>query len=99
MAGSGRQRAVRMSYQIACAKDIETANPLFTEWGYLYVLFGKNFVDNVEYPLEAAVSEEDYNEFSNAMDKQRQQLLFQAPDHRRFLDSLREKGTEAWYRP
>ena len=61
--------------------------------------FGKNFIDDVEYPLKGAISEEDYDEFTVVMDKQRQQLIFQVPYHRRFLDSLQEKGAEAWCRP
>jgi len=94
-----RERLALWKHKLPTELDIETNNPLFTAWSYLYVLFGKNFTGDDEYPLEGAISDEDYDEFTAMMDKQRQQLLFQAPDHRRFLDSLREKGTEAWYRP
>ena len=94
-----RERLALWKHKLPTELDIETTNPLFTEWSYLCVLFGKNFVGDVEYPLEGAISDEDYDEFAAVMDKQRQQLLFQAPDHRRFLDSLRERRTEAWYRP
>ena len=94
-----RDRLELWRHKLPTELDIETTNPLFTEWSYLYVLFGKNFIGENEYPLETALSDEDYAEFCATMDKQRQQLLFQAPDHRRYLDSLREKGTVAWYRP
>ena len=56
-------------------------------------------MDNVNYSLEAALSDEDYEAFAADMNQRRDQLLLQAPDHRQYLDSLRANGTEAWYRP
>ena len=94
-----RGRLALWKHKLPTELDIEITNLLFKEWSYLYVLFGKNFIDDVEYPLKSALSDEDYDEFTAVMNKQRQQLLFQAPYHRRFLDSLQEKGTEAWCRP
>lgn len=94
-----RGRLALWKHKLPTELDIKITNLLFTEWSYLYVFFGKNFIDDVEYPLKGAISEEDYDEFTVVMDKQRQQLIFQVPYHRRFLDSLQEKGAEAWCRP
>ena len=94
-----RERLALWKHKLPTELDIGTTNPLFTEWSYLYVLFGKNYVDNVNYSLEAALSDEDYEAFAADMNQRRDQLLLQAPDHRQYLDSLRANGTEAWYRP
>ena len=74
-----RGRLALWKHKLPTELDIEITNLLFTEWSYLYVLFAKNFIDDVEYPLKSAVSDEDYDEFTAVMDKQRQQLLFRPP--------------------
>lgn len=96
---SVRERIALWRHKLPSALDIDTLNPLFGEWSYLYVLFGKGFYDGAELPLCDAVSEEDYAQQLAALGRERARVMSMLPDHRAFFDRLRQTDTAAWYRP
>lgn len=49
-----RGRLALWKHKLPTELDIKITNLLFTEWSYLYVFFGKNFIDDVECPLKGA---------------------------------------------
>lgn len=94
-----RDRLELWRHKLPSALDIDTRNPLFTEWSYLYVLFGKGYFDGVEFPAETAVSDVDYDEFLAQMSDARDHALSVAPDHRQLLDRIHAEHIVPWYRP
>ena len=94
-----RDRLALWRHKLPSELDIDTLNPLFGEWSYLYVLFGKGYYDGVEMPLTDAVADEDFSELIDLMGKDRARMMAKAPDHRAFFDRLKQTETKAWYRP
>jgi len=94
-----RERLALWRRKLPGPLDVDARNPLFTEWSYLYVLFGKRYFDGLTFPLEAAISDDDFNEFQAELGAKRQRVLEHAPDHRALLDRIHASDTEAWYRP
>jgi len=94
-----RDRLALWRHKLPSELDIDTLNPLFGEWSYLYVLFGKGFFDGVELPLCDTVADEDFTELIDLMEKDRSRMMAMAPDHRAFFDRLKQTETTAWCRP
>lgn len=92
-----RERLALWRHKLPSALDIDIQNPLFSEWSYVHVLFGKHFFDDIEFPLEAALADEDFDDFLAMMDKKRQTLMAQAPDHRTLLDQIHARDVSPWY--
>lgn len=79
--------------------DISTTNPLFTSWSYIYVLSGKHYFDDVDFPIDCAISDADYDEFLAEMERGRRQVMARAPDHRALLDRIHAEPGTPWYEP
>lgn len=92
-----KERFALWRRKLPSALDIDTNNPLFTEWSYMYVLFGKGALDDVEYPLEAAISDDDLDAFLDAQAREREAIMAAAPDHRDLLSHVHASTTEPWY--
>ncbi len=86
-------------HKLPSAPDCPNRLSLFSEWSYIYVLYGKGYFDNVTFPIEDALADGDYDEFTRDLDRRRADLLARAPDHRDLLDRLRRIPAEPWYRP
>ena len=92
-----RERLALWRHKVPSALDIDVENPLFSEWSYVYVLAGKGFFDDVEFPLEAAIADDDFDDFLAMMQKKRDRLMAAAPDHRALLDRVHAKDIAPWY--
>ncbi len=92
-----RNRLALWKHKLPSTLDIDVQNPLFPAWSYLYVLFGKHFFDDCDFPLEPTVSDEDFDEFLVKIDEKRQQVLARAPDHRALLDQVHASKITPWY--
>ncbi len=94
-----KNRLALWRHKLPSELDVDTRNPLFSEWSYLYVLFGKGYFDGVSFPAEAAISDSDFEDFQAEMAQARAQALSQAPDHRALLDRIHAEHIVPWYRP
>ncbi len=94
-----RERLALWRHKLPGPLDIDVLNPLFTEWSYLYVLFGKGFFDGASLALEAGISDQDFDRFLAEMSAQQNAALARAPDHRALMDRIHSTETAAWYRP
>jgi tryptophan halogenase len=92
-----RERLALWRHKLPSPLDLDVENPLFSEWSYVHVLFGKHFYDDVELPLEAAIADADFDGFLASVEDKRQRLMAQAPDHRTLLDQIHARDTTPWY--
>jgi len=92
-----RNRLALWKRKLPSPLDLDIQNPLFPAWSYLYVLFGKRFFDDCDFPLESTVSDADFDEFLADTAKRRNQLLERAPDHRALLDRVHAAKVTPWY--
>lgn len=92
-----RERLRLWRHKIPSGLDLDVENPLFSEWSYVYVLFGKHFFDGMELPLDAAIADADFDAFLATMDEKRQRLMSHAPDHRTLLDQIHGREITPWY--
>ena len=95
--GTVRERLELWRHKLPTALDLAVTNPLFTEWSYLYVLFGKGYFDGIDFPADAAICDDDFDAFLAGMEEQRQAALARAPDHRRLLTSIHQRDAAPWY--
>ncbi|MDE0795414.1 MAG: hypothetical protein OSB76_07275, partial [Alphaproteobacteria bacterium] len=72
---------------------------LFSEWSYMYVLFGKKFFAGMNFPSEDAIRDADFDEFLFAVASDKNRLMAEAPDHRAAIAEIREMKSTPWYRP
>ncbi len=94
-----RERLALWRHKLPSAPDCPNRLSLFSEWSYIYVLYGKGFFDDVTFPIEDALGDEDFDQFIQNLDRRRADLLARAPDHRELLDQFRRMPAEPWYRP
>ena len=94
-----RENLALWRYKLPSATDCPNQLSLFREWSYIYVLYGKKYFDDVTFPIEDALSDDDFETFSRWVEQQRTELLSIAPDHRELLTQLRQMPTNPWYRP
>ena len=94
-----RERLELWRHKLPSVLDIDTLNPLFGEWSYLYVLFGKGFYDGAELPMSDAIADEDFAELIALQEKNHAAIMAKAPDNRAFFNQLAQTETTAWYRP
>jgi len=94
-----RNRLELWKSKLPSSLDVDIQNPLFSEWSFMYVLFGKRFFDGVDFPIESAVSDSDYQEFQDHIRSGEDMLLSKTPDHRALLDRVHARKDPAWYRP
>jgi tryptophan halogenase len=92
-----RERLALWRRKLPSALDIDTNNPLFPEWSYIYVLFGKGAVDDIAFPLEAAISDDDLDAFLAEQAAARARIMARAPDHRALLTRVHAEATDPWY--
>jgi len=97
--GRVRDRLELWRHKIPSALDIDIQNPLFSEWSFLYVLFGKRFFDEVDFPIESAVADSDLEELLENIRRDQRNMLARAPDHRALLDRIHARTDAPWYRP
>ncbi len=93
-----RDRLELWQHKVPSALDVDIQNPLFSEWSYMYVLFGKRYFNNVNWNLETAVADSDFEEFQEDIQRGQQKLLEHTPDHRSLLDKIHARTETAWYR-
>ena len=72
---------------------------LFNYWSFIYVLMTKGYFDGVDFPLEGSVSAQDFREFQGVVQRARNGLMATLPDHRTYLDQIRQDATPPWQRP
>ena len=72
---------------------------LFSEWSYLYVLFGKKFFAGMDFPSEDAIRDADFDEFLFSVASDKNRLMAEAPDHRAAIAGIRATQAGPWYRP
>ncbi|MBT5047762.1 MAG: tryptophan 7-halogenase [Rhodospirillaceae bacterium] len=94
-----RARLELWRHKVPSELDVEVQNPLFSDWSFMYVLFGKHFFDDVDFPIESAVADSDFDEFLEDIQRGGQNLLSRTPDHRALLDKIHARTERAWYRP
>ncbi len=94
-----REKLALWRHKLPSAPDCPNQLSLFTEWSYIYVLYGKDYFDGVTFPIEDALADDDFDKFTQWLDQRRANLLASAPDHRELLDQLRRMPTAPWYRP
>ena len=85
-------------YKLPTAPDLPNRNALFSEWSYMYVLFGKGYFDGMDFPSEEAVRDSDFDEFQFAVARDRNRLMAEAPDHRAAIRDIRQAASPVWYR-
>ena len=84
-------------HKLPTAPDLPDRLALFSEWSYMYVLFGKEYFDGIDFPSEDAVNDADFDEFLFAVARDR--MLAEAPDHRAAIRAIRDAPPMPWYRP
>ena len=89
----------RWRYKLPSVSDMPSRLSLFSEWNYIYVLYGKGFFDGISFPIEDFICDEDFDMFSQELAQKRAQALAMAPDHWELLRQIREEETAPWYRP
>ncbi len=94
-----RDKLALWRHKLPSATDHPSHLSLFTEWSYIYVLYGKDYFDGVTFPIDDALADDDFDQFTQWVNERRAGLLASAPDHRALLDQLRGMPTEPWYRP
>jgi Tryptophan halogenase len=70
---------------------------IFNEWSYIYILAGKGFFDGIEYPMESALSDDDFQESLDIVDRERPQLRALAPDHAELLRQINAADYTPWH--
>lgn len=94
-----RARLELWRHKVPSTLDVDIQNPLFSEWSYMYVLFGKRFFDDVDFPIDSAVADTDFEEFQEDVRRGQRDLLAKTPDHRALLDRIHARQSTAWYSP
>ena len=65
----------------------------------MYVLFGKHYFDGIDFPMEDAIHDSNFDEFQFGVAQDRNRLMAVAPDHRATIREIRESTSPKWYRP
>jgi hypothetical protein len=60
------------------------------------VPFGRGAIDDEAGPMEAGISDEDYDEFRRRMEQARSTVMARAPNHRALLERVHTKTTGRW---
>lgn len=89
----------RFRYKLPSATDSVNRMSLFSEWNYIYVLYGKGFFDGITFPEEDFVCDDDFAEFTRGLDQARARVMAEAPDHRALLEQIRAEEITPWYQP
>ena len=74
-------------YKLPDHHDV-AGNSLFTGWSHIYVLSGKGYFDDLDLPLESAVTPEDFTAFLQVVHSARDELAKILPDHRADLEQI-----------
>ena len=93
-----RERLALWRHRLPETMDLRNPSPMFDDWNYSLVLFGKRYFDDVTFAAESAVSHQDFEDFTRDVARRQQELLRQAPDNREFLRAIRERRSTPWYR-
>lgn len=86
-------------YKLPTAPDLPNRNALFSEWSYMYVLFGKGYFDGIDFPTEEAIQDSDFDQFQFSVAQERNRLMAEALDHRAAIREIRGMTVPTWYRP
>ena len=68
-------------------------NKLFNYWNYLYVLFGKRYYDDVDYPLESFVPAQQWQHYSDRISTVKRNIREKLPTHKQLLDQIRAQAS------
>jgi Tryptophan halogenase len=85
-------------YKMPSPTDCTNRLSLFSEWSFIYVLYGKHFFDGVTFALEHSLGDHDFDVFLAEIDQQRREMMARSPDHRQLLTALRQSAGTPWYR-
>jgi tryptophan halogenase len=77
-------------HKLPTVPDLPNRNTLFSEWRYMYILFGKHYFDGIDFPTEDAIHDSDFDEFQFGVAQDRNRLMAEAPDHRATIREIRE---------
>ena len=58
-----REKLALWRHKLPSAPDCPNQLSLFTEWSYIYVLYGKDYLDGVTFPIEDALADDDFDKF------------------------------------
>jgi tryptophan halogenase len=86
-------------HKLPSALECPSRLSMFSEWSFIFVLYGKRFFDDAEFPIETAISDADYDDFAATVARERERALAQAPDHWALLSRMRADAADPWYRP
>lgn len=89
----------RFRGKLPSISDAPSRLSLFSEWNFIYVLFGKGFFDGLTFPVEDFICDEDFDMFLADLAQRRAQMLADAPDHWELLRQIRQQPVSPWYRP
>ena len=79
--------------------DTNEPYSMFENWNYICILAGKGYFDGRTYPLEGAISDQDYLDYRKLVMTIRNDLLKRAPDHYELLTRIRNEDYATWYNP
>jgi len=71
-----REKLALWRHKMPSATDCPSQLSLFTEWSFIYVLYGKHYFDGVAFPIEDALADDDFDQFTQWIDQHRASLLY-----------------------
>ena len=86
-------------HKIPGIMDTNQPYSMFENWNYICILAGKGYFDGRTYPLEGAISDQDYLDYRKRVMAIRNDLLMRAPDHYELLTRIRGEDYPTWYNP
>ena len=86
-------------HKLPSAPDTPNRISLFSEWSYIFVLYGKRFFEDIDFPQDDTIGDDDFDAWLKDLQDRRARLMTTAIDHRAALTQIRAAPTEPWYRP
>jgi tryptophan halogenase len=91
------QRLALWRRKLPSSLDREGPFSIFNEWSYIYILAGKGYFDDIEYPIESIISDDDFQESLDILERERPQLSALAPDHMELLRQINAADYTPWH--
>ena len=67
---------------------------LFSNWSYIFVLYGKGYFDDVNFALEGALDEADWRRYADRLSRIKRRLAHELPGHYDLLTAIRSGAGE-----
>ena len=72
---------------------------LFNNWSYIFVLYGKGYFDGVNFPLEGALNQRDWQRYADRLTQIKRSLVQDLPGHHGLLSAIRDGGEPGAFTP